>query len=136
MFIYVIQGPTERIRGKIRHHVKIGYSRHPLDRMKELQVGSPIKLKMLGTAKCKSLADAKQAEKLAHRMFKYHRHHGEWFRMPDKQMDQLRNFLRMSSEYNRFTLIRDGQTITDPRDDPSEYDVQLNREYREIMRGM
>lgn len=54
--------------------VKIGWSRAPKSRMKTLQCGSPVELKMLFYVKA-----FQQNEQHVHRLFKKYKSHGEWF---------------------------------------------------------
>lgn len=54
--------------------VKIGYSKNPRARLKELQTGNPNKLKLLAT-----MPGTYSTEATLHEMFKSQRAHGEWF---------------------------------------------------------
>ena len=53
--------------------IKIGRSVNPETRLKELQAGSPIPLRIL------ALRPGKDRERLYHQLFAAHRLHGEWF---------------------------------------------------------
>lgn len=71
--------------------VKIGYSKDPDARLRDLQTGSALKLKLWGTVPCRSAEHARQVEKLAHRLFHKQRRRGEWFHLSQSQMQALRN---------------------------------------------
>jgi hypothetical protein len=60
--------------------VKIGKSNKPISRLKTLQTGSPIGLKII-----KSVPGGMNLEKLIHYYFKKLRKNGEWFR-PDYEL--------------------------------------------------
>ncbi len=58
--------------------VKIGWTRsHPAERLRVLQTGSPVRLKLLG-----AIFATQELEGDLHRLFRASRSHGEWFR-PD-----------------------------------------------------
>ena len=63
--------------------IKIGKSRDPEKRLKELQTGCPYKLKLDGTIKCNSDKHALEIEKAAHDFFSYKHARGEWFKCTD-----------------------------------------------------
>lgn len=57
--------------------VKIGYStRNPEGRLKDMQVGSPLILKLLW---CKRFPNYKEIEKYLHTVLIKAHHHGEWY---------------------------------------------------------
>jgi hypothetical protein len=58
-----------------KQYVKIGFSDNPESRLKELQTGSPVKLKLLGT-----MPGCFQTESELHKIFSHKRTNGEWFR--------------------------------------------------------
>lgn len=59
--------------------IKIGVSIAPLERLATMQMGSPVKLRILALVE-----GGMDAEKEYHRLFANHRSHGEWFeRHPD-----------------------------------------------------
>jgi hypothetical protein len=70
-------------------HIKIGYSKDPLDRMKSLQTGSPAKLHIQAT-----MPGDYQTEIGLHELFRHLRSHGEWFRYTD----ELKWFIRIVKE--------------------------------------
>ena len=63
--------------------VKIGKSNNPKNRLKTLQVGSPVKLKII-----KVISGGINIEKLLHNYFKCIRKNGEWFR-PDYELKEF-----------------------------------------------
>jgi hypothetical protein len=63
--------------------IKIGLARNPHRRIKGLQCGSPIPLKILAT-----VSGGRRLEMAYHRRFAVHRLHGEWFaRSPEIQSE-------------------------------------------------
>lgn len=56
-------------------HIKIGSSTDPLTRLRDLQVGAPYQLTLLGV-----IAGDRKAEKTLHGQFRWLRQSGEWFR--------------------------------------------------------
>lgn len=93
MFVYFIQAFGE----KQLRQIKIGSSRNPTARLAELQVGSPVKLKLLGTVKCKSEQHARSVERLAHNIFHKQRRRGEWFRLSEKHYAQIRSLIERAA---------------------------------------
>lgn len=65
-FVYFIRG------GAV---IKIGFATNVLNRMRDLQIGSPHALHLLGY-----MPGSIYEEKRLHRLFSAHRSHGEWFR--------------------------------------------------------
>lgn len=96
MFLYFIQafGQKELIR------IKIGRSRDPDGRLQHLQIGSPVKLKMLGTIKCRDDSHAQSMEKLAHNIFHKQRKRGEWFRLSAKHLVQIKSLIETANQRN------------------------------------
>ena len=70
-FVLAQCGPSQR--------VKIGKANNVAKRVETLQTGSPYPLKLLVSIPCRSVKHAEYLEKLAHRMFRAYRIHGEWF---------------------------------------------------------
>lgn len=59
--------------------VKVGKSGNPAGRIKDLQVGSPFRLKLLFSIPAGSQNRAGKMERWFHRKFHLFRLHGEWF---------------------------------------------------------
>lgn len=57
-------------------HVKIGYSANPEKRLKELQTGNPLKLKLVTT-----IPGSYETEKALHLYFTRNKREGEWFHL-------------------------------------------------------
>ena len=70
-YIYLIQSQEEG-------YYKIGVSKHPNKRIKELQTGNSSKLKLIESYKSDF---AHQIERALQRRFSYMRKEGEWFEM-------------------------------------------------------
>ena len=93
MYVYFIQafGQKELIL------IKIGKASDPQARLRQLQTGSPIKLKMLGTVKCRDDSHARSIEKLAHNIFHEQRRRGEWFRLSAKHIKQIKSLVETAA---------------------------------------
>lgn len=72
MYVYLIQ--------KGYGAIKIGVSKDPEKRCKELQIGNGSKLFLIAKFPCKTRNDANILEKELHRKFEKFRMNGEWFK--------------------------------------------------------
>jgi hypothetical protein len=59
--------------------VKIGVSKHPEKRLKDLQTSNPYRLKLIGKHMAQNERAAYAIEKKTHKAFKKYRRSGEWF---------------------------------------------------------
>lgn len=64
--------------------VKIGYSSTPEKRLDSLQTGSPVQLKLIG-----KLQATKSDEASFHARYQKYRTHGEWFALPQDEVDAI-----------------------------------------------
>jgi len=71
-------------------HIKIGRSRNIKTRLSSLQVDNPDKLKLLLLKNCSG-----NNEHAIHRMFKYLRVNGEWF----KKHEDIYNYIELTKQY-------------------------------------
>lgn len=73
-------------RGKEESAIKIGYSKHPLKRLKQLQTGHPTKIGSEGWIEAGTEKDAQNIEKAYHVLFAKERirENGEWFKYTNK----------------------------------------------------
>lgn len=69
--------------------VKIGSTSDPQTRLSTLQIGSPEKLRLIGTIPCHDSTEARSRESELHRLFKRVGIHGEWFDFDDELIDYL-----------------------------------------------
>lgn len=83
-------------------HYKIGYSKDPTRREKELQVGNPNKIRLEGWFKRKNELDAQHYEYYLHDWFEKLRLQGEWFL---ELNDEIKRFIK-SSHQNDKTFVR------------------------------
>jgi hypothetical protein len=81
-FIYLIENTDTG-------HIKIGVSRKPHRRLKQLQTGNHIPLKMLGTIQ---VGNAFEVESIIHKVFSKSRVHGEWFNINRDEIDYLSSY--------------------------------------------
>jgi hypothetical protein len=84
--------------------IKIGKANDPVERMKALQTGSPFKLKMLGSVKCKSELHALQVERPAHDIFRKQRRRGEWFRLSQKHTAMIKSLIEKCASTEQSTI--------------------------------
>jgi T5orf172 domain len=80
-YVYVMQ--AEMRPGELAGPIKIGYSRHPVGRMKDLQTGSPLPLVLAA-----QIAGPPELEGRLHRKLHDRRLHGEWFDADLLDVDQ------------------------------------------------
>jgi predicted GIY-YIG superfamily endonuclease len=78
------------VADSMSNSIKIGISKDPAKRLKQLQTGHPHRLKLLHTL-CEEKYTAKQAEALLHKRFWGYRtkSSGEWFNLPDELVSEL-----------------------------------------------
>lgn len=81
--------------------IKIGYSKHPLKRLKQLQTGHPTKIGCEGWLEVETEEDAKSIEKGFHIMFETLRirNNGEWF----KYNEDIKAFINLIQYRKAFT---------------------------------
>lgn len=79
-FIYLISNNNNSI--------KIGHSKNPLKRIKQLQTGNDNKLTLLLVC----YADI-YLEKRLHKMFLFHKKYGEWFTVSTEQLNFIIQYL-------------------------------------------
>lgn len=85
-------------------HIKIGYSKDPIDRIKALQTGSATKLHIQAIMN----GDSKTESGL-HEMFNHLRVRGEWFRYTDELKWFIRSVKENPSISNIKTLYMESQ---------------------------
>lgn len=62
-------------------YIKIGYSKDPQKRLKQLQTGHPKKLGLEGWKVCETEEEARAIEHSIHKFFEKNRTNGEWFKL-------------------------------------------------------
>lgn len=77
--------------------VKIGKSRKPLSRMKEMQVGCPVPLRLLLTVRANH-----STERHLHAILAEHHSHGEWFRLSE----QVLSLIELAADHGAVGLFR------------------------------
>ncbi len=81
MHVYFVEAFSERHLRQI----KIGKARDPVARLAELQIGSAVGLRLLGSIACESDAAALLIERRLHVLYAAQRRRGEWFRLRENQ---------------------------------------------------
>lgn len=76
------------------NRVKIGYADDAKKRLRELQIGSPVLLKLMAVFKGKTIED----EAFLHTVFDDYRVHGEWFEFSQEIRNYLNRTLSSSDE--------------------------------------
>lgn len=71
--------------------VKIGFSKNPQARLKQLQTASAEKLEIIHIIKCYRFAP-RYVERKLHYMLKYSHRCGEWYEMYPEKLDWLRSY--------------------------------------------
>lgn len=77
-FVYVMRS------GK---YYKIGWAVDPEKRMKEMQVGNPKKIRIIGRFPVSTHKKARKLEAAIHQKFKHQHHRGEWYRLKEKDLE-------------------------------------------------
>lgn len=81
--------------------IKIGYTNNIKKRLKELQTGSPKKLKLLGY-----IDGGRTKEQELHSQFKQYRVNGEWFRLHQEIVD----YINKNTKTNTWIELDSGKT--------------------------
>lgn len=89
MYVYFVTAD-----GKKPSLIKIGKANDPAKRLIELQIGSPMRLRLIGSVKCRNADHALQVEKFAHNLFWKQRRHGEWFNLRKSQITQIDSLIK------------------------------------------
>lgn len=98
-FVYFIQGHDK---------IKIGQSRTPRERIRSLQIGSPVPLKLLAT-----LRATVGHERLLHHRFRGSHSHGEWY----YATKELREFISNEEEQRKLFALLPGRVLVPLRVD-------------------
>ena len=81
MYIYFVQAGE-------KGPVKVGLSKNPMSRVKQLQTSNPHTLKLLGI-----IPGDRETEEMIHDKFEDHRLEGEWFEPTNELIDIVRSLL-------------------------------------------
>jgi hypothetical protein len=74
--------------------IKVGKANDVERRLSDLQIGCPLKLKIMKTFDCSTATRALVIEKIGHDLLRLHAQRGEWFRYPgDEAMAQIMSIL-------------------------------------------
>lgn len=82
--VYLIQNSATKA-------VKIGSSKHPDRRLKQLQTGNSDRLKLIHVIKCDRIP-AKKVEKHIQNWFRFQRLEGEWRSLSKEDIELIKNF--------------------------------------------
>lgn len=94
------QGYVYLIQAGDSFRFKIGRSVDPERRIKEIQIGSSVKLKLLCQKNCRDMC---VQENRWHELFGASRRHGEWFDLDEKQLPKIVSALKDSKNNARAT---------------------------------
>jgi hypothetical protein len=72
------------IRDDVTGLTKVGWALNPQKRLANLQTGSPVPLRLLG-----SIRGRRESEAYLHDLFAHARRHGEWFELPDEAIHKI-----------------------------------------------
>jgi hypothetical protein len=84
MYVYLIQAGKKKL-----DPVKVGYSRDPESRLKTLQTGNPVALRILMKIKCNDEAHARRLESTLHEMLGHQNIHYEWFKLKSSHVMKM-----------------------------------------------
>jgi hypothetical protein len=94
------------VRAELTGLVKIGATKNPFERVRNLQTGSPDRLNLVATIEFPSLHHAYAAEQKLHKRFSKYRVHGEWFK-PDQTLDKFIAQCSSTTQPGEFITARD-----------------------------
>ncbi len=80
--------------------MKIGKSKDPMARIKQLQTGCPYKITLAGAIRCKDDFHALRVEKALHGYFSGRREQGEWFKCTDAVLCKMWEILNQLEDVN------------------------------------
>jgi hypothetical protein len=83
--------------------VKVGYSKHPVKRLKQLQTGHSKRIGSEGWIEAGTEKDAKRMETVYHAIFDKERirDNGEWFKYSDRMKDFVTKLMKQK-EFTRY----------------------------------
>ena len=108
-FVYFIQSE----RGGL---IKIGFAQSPKARLRDLQIGCPVRLRILAT-----VPGGCAEENALHFRFERARAHGEWFKPVQELLDHIRELMPRVPAYRddpyarrgRYKVSEDGEVLWD-----------------------
>lgn len=95
-YVYLIQSG-----GKKNSPVKIGMANDPKARLKTLQTGNPVLLRLLLTVKCNSRKHARRVESLLHKQLRSRNIINEWFAVSRENLIKVLNVIGNTEEVVR-----------------------------------
>lgn len=94
MYVYLIQSGN-----KPKSPIKIGMSNDPEKRIKQLQTGNPVILRLVLSIKCKSRSHAFRLEKTMHQLLKGNNIINEWYSVVRSNIYKSLNLLANNPDY-------------------------------------
>lgn len=101
MKIYLIKDGEDRY--------KIGYSKNPKERLKQLQTAGATEYHLFYEIECEY---ATKVERVMHRYMNRYRTNGEWFQLPYEDVMAFPDLVRKTD--NNFKLIVEMSTLSNP----------------------
>lgn len=86
MYVYLIQAGDKKTSP-----VKVGYSKNPEDRLKSLQTGNPVPLRLIMKIKCNDEKHARRLERSLHEMLGTQNLFLEWFTLKGTHITKMLN---------------------------------------------
>lgn len=112
------------IRQGLLGNVKIGSTSDPVKRLKQLQTGQPVRLRLM------RLVKGERAEEMAlHKTFSHLRLTGEWFKFDDRMQGDIGLADLPRPEVSRFSYKHDWPTTK------SKYERQVHEEFLDLIGG-
>ncbi len=96
MYVYLIQAGNKKI-----DPVKVGFSKDPERRVKDLQTGNPKPLRLLMKIKCNDDKHARKLEKTLHEMLGNQNIHLEWFKLKKTHVMKMLTAFANNDEFDQ-----------------------------------
>lgn len=124
MYVYLIQSGDMKISP-----VKVGFSKNPEARLKQLQTGNPVVLKLIMKIKCDSEKHARNLEKSLHDMLGTQNVYLEWYKL---KKTHIMKMLTAFSNDEDFDQVQHCENLNHYSSMPG--DISIKRRYKNLLR--
>jgi len=122
MFVYLMQSGTKKT-----DPIKVGYSQEPETRLKQLQTGNPIPLKLIMKIKCDDEKHARRLEKSLHEMLSTQNVFLEWYTLKGSH---IRKMLTAFANNEEFDQVEHCENLTHYSRMPAKN--KINKKYKNL----